>query len=70
VPIFRGGRQVWEAPPLTESRARTAAQLSRFHAGVKRFVNPHLFPVGLERRLSDLRVKLVLGARGMPASDA
>jgi nicotinate phosphoribosyltransferase len=66
VPIFRGGRQVWEAPPLEASRARTLAQLSRFHAGVKRFVNPHLFPVGLERRLSDLRVKLVLEARGTP----
>ncbi|HET9555195.1 MAG TPA: nicotinate phosphoribosyltransferase [Anaeromyxobacteraceae bacterium] len=67
VPIFRGGRQVYEPPPLEASRARTFEQLERFHGGVKRFVNPHQFPVGLERRLSDLRIKLVLEARGAPA---
>jgi nicotinate phosphoribosyltransferase len=33
---------------------------------VKRFVNPHQFPVGLERRLYDLRTQLVLDARGAP----
>lgn len=66
VPIFRGGRRVYQAPPLDASRARVQAQLADFHAGVKRFVNPHQFPVGLERRLSDLRVELTLAARGTP----
>jgi nicotinate phosphoribosyltransferase len=64
VPIFRGGRRVYQPPPLDASRARAKAQLAGFHAGVKRFVNPHLFPVGLERGLSELRVQLVLQARG------
>jgi nicotinate phosphoribosyltransferase len=64
VPVFRGGRCVYQPPPLEESRTRARAQLAGFHAGVKRFVNPHLFPVGLERGLSDLRVELVLQARG------
>lgn len=66
VPIFRGGRRVWTPPPLEESRARVRTQLDAFHAGVKRFVNPHQFPVGLERRLSDLRVDLTLEARRAP----
>jgi nicotinate phosphoribosyltransferase len=66
VPVFRGGKQVWQAPPLEAVRARVQAQLGRFHAGVKRFVNPHQFPVGLERRLYDLRTQLVLDARGAP----
>jgi nicotinate phosphoribosyltransferase len=66
VPIFRGGRRVYQPPPLLESRARVQAQLGAFHAGVKRFVNPHQFPVGLERRLSDLRVDLTLAARRAP----
>jgi len=66
VPIFRGGRRVYQPPPLEESRARVQAQLARLHAGVRRFVNPHQFPVGLERRLSDLRVALTLQARGAP----
>jgi nicotinate phosphoribosyltransferase len=64
VPIFRGGRRVYAPPPLAEVRARTGAQLARFHPGVKRFMNPHRFPVGLEKRLHELRAKLVLEARG------
>jgi nicotinate phosphoribosyltransferase len=63
VPVFRGGRQVYRPPPLEEVRARTLAQLARFHGGVKRFVNPHRFPVGLERGLHDLRTGLVLALR-------
>jgi nicotinate phosphoribosyltransferase len=65
VPVFRRGRQVYRPPPLDEVRARTAAELARFHAGVKRFVNPHQFPVGLERGLHDLRTRLVLESRGV-----
>lgn len=66
VPIFRRGRRVWEAPPLAAVRERTRDQLSRFHPGVKRFLNPHRFPVGLEKRLHDLRTRLVLEARRAP----
>jgi nicotinate phosphoribosyltransferase len=66
VPIFRRGRRVYDPPPLAEARARTGAQLARFHAGVKRFMNPHQFPVGLERRLHEHRADLVLAARGAP----
>jgi nicotinate phosphoribosyltransferase len=64
VPIFRAGRRVYDPPPLTEIRKRVSADLSRFHSGVKRFVNPHRYPVGLERDLHDLRTRLILEARG------
>jgi nicotinate phosphoribosyltransferase len=63
VPVLRGGRPVREAPPLSEVRARAAAQLGRVHAGVKRLVHPHSYPVGLERGLYDLRTRLILEAR-------
>jgi nicotinate phosphoribosyltransferase len=66
VPVFRRGEQVYTPPPLGAVRARTGAQLARFHPGVKRFVNPHQFPVGLERALYDLRTQLVLEARRAP----
>jgi nicotinate phosphoribosyltransferase len=65
VPIFRGGKCVYEVPPLAESRGRAGKQLSRFHAGIKRFVNPHEYPVGLERSLHELKTRLVLAARGV-----
>jgi nicotinate phosphoribosyltransferase len=66
VPVFRRGRRVYDPPPLAQARARTGAQLAGFHPGVKRFMNPHQFPVGLERRLHELRAALVLEARGVP----
>ncbi len=64
VPVFRGGRQVYQPPPLGEIRQRTQAQLALFHPGVKRFVNPHQYPVGLELGLHDLKTELILRARG------
>src|SRR6266851_531965 len=63
VPIFRAGRRVYDPPPLLEVRRRVVDELSRFHAGVKRFVNPHHYPVGLERGLHDLRTRLIVEAR-------
>jgi hypothetical protein len=47
-----------------ETRQRTYDQLSHFHGGVKRFVNPHRYPVGLEKDLFDLRTDLILRTRG------
>jgi nicotinate phosphoribosyltransferase len=64
VPVFRKGKRVYDPPSLTKVRARAQEQLGRFHPGVKRFLNPHQFPVGLERELHELRTRLVLEARG------
>ncbi len=64
VPVFRGGKRVYEPPPLEEIRQRRERDFARFHPGVKRFVNPHRYPVGLEQRLFDLKTRLILGTRG------
>jgi nicotinate phosphoribosyltransferase len=63
VPVFRAGARVYDPPPLAAARDRAAEQLARFHAGIKRFVNPHAYPVGLEAGLHRLRTDLVLAAR-------
>jgi len=63
VPVYRGGVRVYEPPPLAAVRERVVQQLARFHPGVKRFVNPHRYPVGLAQRLFDLKTELVLRAR-------
>jgi nicotinate phosphoribosyltransferase len=65
VPVFRAGRLVYDRPSLAASRQRTFDELARLHSGVKRFVNPHQYPVGLEKGLFDLRTRLVLEARGL-----
>ncbi len=64
VPIFREGRRVYEQPSINAVRLRAQKQLDSFHPGVKRFLNPHEYPVGLAPSLYELRTKLILEARG------
>ncbi|HEX8916318.1 MAG TPA: nicotinate phosphoribosyltransferase [Humisphaera sp.] len=64
VPVFRGGKLVYDVPPLDAVRSRAQQQLAAFHPGVRRFLNPHQYPVGLEHRLHDLKTQLILQARG------
>jgi len=67
VPVFRGGKRVWKAPALDDVRRRAQAQLATFHSGIKRFLNPHQYPVGLEAGLHELKTELILKARGVTA---
>ena len=62
-PIIRDGAVVYARPDLEAVRARTQAELARFHPGIRRFVNPHTYPVGLEPRLHELRMRLIVEAR-------
>ena len=64
-PLFKGGRFVGEQPPIAHLRERVKDQLSRLHAGIRRFDNPHEYPVGLEPRLHELKTRLVFEARGI-----
>ena len=63
VPIFRQGECIYRVPSLEESRQRTQEQLAMFHAGVKRLVNPHAYPVGLEERFFEQKTELLRRAR-------
>jgi nicotinate phosphoribosyltransferase len=61
--VIRGGKRVAIVPLLAQSRARTLAELREFSSGIKRFVNPHVYPVGLEGALHEKKMALVLRAR-------
>jgi nicotinate phosphoribosyltransferase len=65
IPVYRGGERVYQPPPLATARALAAAEQNKLHAGIKRFMNPHRYPVGLEKSLYDLKLRLVLEARGV-----
>ena len=69
VPVFRNGSQVCTPPALDDVRRRTAEQLAGFHGGIKRFMHPHQYPVGLEERLFNLKTELILKARGARRSE-
>jgi nicotinate phosphoribosyltransferase len=59
VPIFRKGECVYTLPPLNEISERTQQELHKFHVGIKRFLNPHKYVVGLEKSLYELKTELV-----------
>lgn len=67
VPVFRKGVLVYKLPAIAQIKMRTAAQLAGFHEGIKRFVNPHIYPVGLEETLFNLKTELILKLRGREA---
>lgn len=64
VPVLRGGARVGAAPSLAESRARTLEQLQRLPAGVRRFQDAEVYPVGLDRAMQALKASVMAAARG------
>lgn len=65
VPVFRSGERVYATPTLDQIRARSRAAVAELHPGITRFINPHAYPVGLERRLHARKTALVRAARGL-----
>ena len=64
VPIFRKGELVHDLPGIEQIRARAARQLAMLNPAIKRFENPHEYPAGLELGLHELKMKLILRAKG------
>ncbi|MDO5043832.1 MAG: nicotinate phosphoribosyltransferase, partial [Coriobacteriia bacterium] len=56
-PHIRNGKVVCEAPSLEDARARVQEDLGKLQDSVKRFLNPQVYPVGIERSLFDLRTQ-------------
>lgn len=59
VPIFRSGECVYESPSLAQIRKTTQEELSYFQSGIKRFIHPHEYIVGMEKTLYDLKINLI-----------
>lgn len=69
VPVMRDGKLVYKCPPLKISRERTREQLGKLHPSIRRFVNPHRYPAGLELGLHELKTSLILEARSRTLGD-
>ncbi len=63
VPIFQGGRLVYQVPPITAVRAYCAAQIDLLWDEVKRFENPHNYYVDLSQALWDVKQSLLKGRK-------
>ena len=70
LPMVRDGQVIYEEPGIEDIRARARTQIRHLHPAVLRFMNPHEYPAGLERRLHELRTRLILEARGHGAAIA
>lgn len=63
IPIFRRGNLVYQRPSIHQTRALVESELGRFYTGVKRLLNPHIYPVGLELGLYEIKSRLMQEAR-------
>lgn len=68
-PIFKKGELVYKYPPFEDTKAFVFEQLNGFHSGIKRMINPHQYPVGLEYALHQLKTELILKERGLVEGD-
>jgi nicotinate phosphoribosyltransferase len=60
VPVMRGGKAVYTSPELAAIRKSAAENLGDFPPAIKRFIYPHLYPVGLEIGLYRKKITLSL----------
>ncbi len=63
VPVTRNGKFVYQNESLDVIRNRAQNELSQLHSGVRRLLNPHEYPVGLEPSLHTLRAQMIEKAR-------
>jgi nicotinate phosphoribosyltransferase len=62
-PALRGGKPVSVAEPLSACRERAMRERTSLPAAVRRFLNPHRYPVGLEAGLADHKRDTIIAAR-------
>lgn len=63
VPVFRGGRSIYPECSLSESQKRTRQQVAALSDEVQRLQGSTPYPVGLERRLHELKMSLAAKLR-------
>jgi len=60
---------VYASPDIHQIRQKTLDSIQKLPDGVKRLVNPHSYPVGLEERLYKLKTDLILKLRNLSEED-
>ena len=63
VPVLAKGELVYELPDMEAIRAHRKAELDNLHESIKRLLNPHRYPAGLEANFYQFKTNLVLALR-------
>ncbi|MDR2587107.1 MAG: nicotinate phosphoribosyltransferase [Coriobacteriales bacterium] len=64
-PLVRDGKAVGGRLSTLEAQENARANLASLHPTIKRFLNPHSYPVGLERTLRHQRDEIIRQARAV-----
>lgn len=62
-PVVIDGVRACEPLPLADARRHAQESLARLDPACKRFLNPQVYPVGIEKGLSDMRQAMISEAR-------
>ena len=68
IPVMRGGKGVYEPPPIEQARRRTFEQVAALPEEVKRFEKPGPYPVRLETALAARKREMIRRIQGEPAA--
>jgi len=63
VPVFKQGKQVYTLPDLLSIKAHTKEEIAQLHESIRRYLNPHSYPAGLESNLHHYKMDLILQLR-------
>jgi len=58
-PIVKNGKLVYNFPTIEKIREKTKQNISLLPAEYKRLINPHIYSVGISKKLKQLKEKLV-----------
>jgi nicotinate phosphoribosyltransferase len=61
--IFEKGVLRYKSPSIDQIKSHAKEELDSLHSSIKRFANPHEYPVGLEKNLHQLKTDLILKLR-------
>ncbi len=64
-PCVRNGKVIAGRDSLDKIRERRLRDVEALHPAVRRFLNPHVYPVGLEPQLYSMKNKMILDRRGL-----
>jgi len=65
VPIMVKGKEVYEWPDLQTIQTYARQQVSQLHETSRRFLNPHLYPVGLAEQLHRKKMDIIMQLRNL-----
>ncbi|MDQ3290931.1 MAG: nicotinate phosphoribosyltransferase [Bacteroidota bacterium] len=63
ITVFQQGQLIYQTPDLVTIQQYARKQVQQLHETTRRFLNPHVYPVGLEENLFNQKLEIILKLR-------